>query len=116
MAKWNAEQAPAKHVKKGDTVKVISGKEKGKTGKILEIDREANRAVVEGLMKIKRHLKKGRLPSAPEGGIVERFGTINISNLMVLDPKTKEPTRVGKKKLEDGRSVRYARKSGELLD
>jgi large subunit ribosomal protein L24 len=104
------------HIKKGGTVKVISGKEKGKTGKVLEIDREKERAVVEGLMVVKRHLKRGRIPSAPEGGIVERNGSIHVSNLMILDPKSKEPSRVGKKKLEDGRNVRFAKKSGELID
>ena len=104
------------HIKKGDTVKVISGKEKGKSGKILEIDREKERAVVEGLMKVRRHVKRGRIPSAPEGGIIEKFGTIHVSNLMVIDPKTKEPSRVGRKKLEDGRNVRYAKRSGEQLD
>lgn len=104
------------HIKKNDMVMVISGKEKGKSGKILEIDRAKMRARVEGLMVFKRHLKAGRLPSAPEGGIVEKFGTIHVSNLMVLDPKTNEPSRIGRKKLEDGRNVRYAKRSGEVID
>lgn len=104
------------HIKKGDTVKVISGKEKGKSGKVLEIDREKLRATVEGLMKVKRHLKRGKIPSAPEGGIVERNGTIHVSNLMIVDPKSKEASRIGRKKLEDGRNVRFAKRSGELLD
>lgn len=104
------------HIKKNDMVKVISGKEKGKTGKILEIDRTKMRARVEGLMVVKRHVKGGRLPSAPEGGIVEKFGTIHVSNLMVIDPKTNEPTRIGRKKLEDGRNVRFSKRSGEIID
>lgn len=104
------------HIKKGDMVKVISGKEKGKSGKVLEIDREKQRARVEGLMVVKRHLKQGRLPSQPEGGIIEKFGTIHVSNLMVMDPKTNEPSRLGRKTLEDGKKVRFAKRSGELVD
>jgi large subunit ribosomal protein L24 len=104
------------HIKKGDLVKVISGKEKGKTGKVLDIDRGKERARVEGLMTVKRHIKRGRSAQTPEGGIVEKFGTIHVSNLMVVDPTSKEPTRVGRKRLEDGRNVRYARRSGELID
>jgi large subunit ribosomal protein L24 len=103
------------HIKKGDTVKVISGKEKGKSGKVLEIDREKQRARVEGLMTVKRHLKRGRLPSAPEGGIIEKFGTIHVSNLMVVDPATGEASRIGHKKLENGRNVRFSKRSGNTL-
>ncbi|AKU91578.1 50S ribosomal protein L24 [Vulgatibacter incomptus] len=104
------------HIKKGDLVKVISGKEKGKSGKILELNREKMRARVEGLMVVKRHVKRGRLPTAPEGGIIEKEGTIHVSNLMVMDPKTNEPTRIGRKKLENGKNVRFAKRSGELID
>lgn len=104
------------HIKKGDMVKVISGKEKGKTGKVLEIDRKKMRARVEGLMVVKRHLKQGRLPSAPEGGIIEKFGTIHVSNLMVIDPTTNEPTRIGHKRLENGKNVRFAKRSGAVID
>lgn len=104
------------HIKKGDMVQVLSGAERGKSGKILEIDREKMRARVEGLMVVKRHVKRGRLPSMPDGGIIEKFGSIHISNLMVLDPKTNEPSRIGRKKLEDGRNVRYAKRSGEIID
>ncbi|WP_373047890.1 50S ribosomal protein L24 [Vulgatibacter sp.] len=103
------------HIKKGDMVKVISGKEKGKTGKILEIDREKQRARVEGLMVVKRHLKRGRLPSAPEGGIIEKFGTIHVSNLMVVDPQTNEPSRIGHKRQENGKNVRFSKRSGNTL-
>lgn len=104
------------HIKKGDTVKVISGKEKGKSGKVLEIDRTKQRARIEGLMVVKRHLKRGRLPSAPEGGIIEKFGSIHVSNLMVVDPTTGEASRIGRKKLEDGRNVRYSKRSGNVLE
>lgn len=103
------------HIKKGDLVKVISGKEKGKSGKILEIDREKMRARVEGLMVVKRHVGRGRLPSAPEGGIIEKPGTIHVSNLMVVDPKTGEPTRTGRKVQADGKKVRVSVKSGEAI-
>lgn len=103
------------HIKKGDMVKVLSGKEKGKSGKILEIDRTKQRARIEGLMVVKRHLKRGKLPSAPEGGIIEKFGSIHVSNLMVIDPSTGEASRVGRKKLEDGRNVRFSKRSGNTL-
>ncbi len=71
-------------IRKGDTVKVIAGKEKGKQGKVLEVLREAGRVRVEKLMTVKRHTKKGRSQSNPEGGIVEKAGTIAISNVLVL--------------------------------
>jgi large subunit ribosomal protein L24 len=103
-------------IKKGDTVFVRSGKEKGKTGKILEIDHEKQRAVVEKLMIFKRHLKRGRNPASPEGGIVEKNGSIHISNLSLLDPETKKPTRIGTKVLEGGKRVRVAKKSGAQID
>lgn len=103
------------HIKKGDLVMVISGKEKGNTGKVLEIDRKAQRARVEGLMLVKRHIKKGRLPSVPEGGIIEKSATIHVSNLMLVDPKTNEPTRVGWRFEADGTKVRYSKRSGEVI-
>jgi large subunit ribosomal protein L24 len=71
-------------IRKGDTVKVIAGKEKGKSGKVLEVLREAGRVRVEKLMTVKRHVKKGRSQASPDGGIVETAGTIAISNVMVL--------------------------------
>lgn len=104
------------HIKKGDLVKVLSGKEKGKSGKILEIDRTKLRARVEGLMVVKRHVGRGKLASAPEGGIIEKSGTIHVSNLMVVDPKTNEPTRIGRKKNDDGRNARYSKRTGEFID
>ena len=103
-------------IKKGDLVFVLSGKEKGKTGKILEVDHEKYRAVVEKLMVFKRHLKRGRNPAAPEGGIVERNGSIHISNLALVDPETKKPTRIGTKVLENGKRVRVAKRSGAQID
>jgi large subunit ribosomal protein L24 len=103
-------------IKKGDTVFVLSGKEKGKTGKVLEIDHEAKRAIVEKLMTVKRHLKRGRDQATPEGGIVERNGSIHISNLALIDPESKKPTRIGTKVLENGKRVRIAKRSGAQID
>ena len=67
-------------------------------------------------MVVKRHLKAGRMPSAPEGGIIEKFGSIHVSNLMVVDPTTGEASRIGRKKLEDGRNARYSKRSGNVLE
>ena len=103
-------------IKKGDTVYVLSGKEKGKTGKILEVDHEKQRAIVEKLMIFKRHLKRGRNPASPEGGIVEKNGSIHVSNLALIDPESKKPTRIGTKVLENGKRVRIAKRSGAQLD
>jgi large subunit ribosomal protein L24 len=103
-------------IKKGDNVFVLSGKEKGKTGKVLEIDHDKQRAIVEKLMVFKRHYKRGRNPSAPQGGIVEKNGSIHISNLALIDPQSKKPTRLGSKVLENGKRVRIARRSGAQID
>ena len=103
-------------IKKGDTVFILSGREKGKTGKVLDVDHEKERAVVEKLMIFKRHYKRGRNPSAPEGGIVEKNGSIHISNLALIDPESKKPTRLGTKVLENGKRVRIARRSGAQID
>jgi large subunit ribosomal protein L24 len=103
-------------IKKGDTVYVLSGKEKGKTGKVMELDHEKQRAVVEKLMVFKRHFKRGRNPAAPEGCIVEKNGSIHVSNLALIDPESKKPTRIGTKVLENGKRVRIARRSGAQLD
>jgi large subunit ribosomal protein L24 len=103
-------------IKKGDVVFVLSGKERGKTGKVLEVDHDRARAVVEKLMVLKRHYKRGRNPAAPEGGIVEKNGSIHISNLALLDPESKKPTRIGTKILENGKRVRIAKRSGAQID
>ncbi len=78
-------------IRKGDTVKVIAGREKGKQGRVLEVNREKGRVMVEKLMTVKRHLKKGRNPSQPDGGIIEKAGSIAISSVMVLQGT--EPVR-----------------------
>ncbi|MFT5900905.1 MAG: large subunit ribosomal protein L24 [Bacteroidia bacterium] len=100
------------HVKKDDTVKVISGESKGEEGKVLEVYPSKNRALVEGVNMVKRHTK----PNAthPNGGIVEQEAAIHISNLMLVDPKTGETTRVGRKVVE-GKIERYSKKSGEVI-
>ena len=100
-------------IKKGDLVKVIAGNSKGKQGKVLQILVDSNRAVVEGANIVKKHTK----PSAanPNGGIIEREAAITISNLALIDPKTGEPTRVGRRVNAEGKIVRYAKKSGEEI-
>ncbi len=103
-------------IKKNDIVYVLSGKEKGKTGKVLAIDHDKQRAVVEKLMVFKRHYKRGRNPAAPEGGIVEKNGSIHVSNLALIDPESKKPTRIGTKLLENGTRVRIAKRSGAQID
>ena len=99
-------------IKTGDTVKVIAGEEKGKEGKVLRVDREKNRAIVEGLNLVKKHTK----PNAqnPQGGIVEKEASIHISNLALIDSKTKKTTRVGFE-VRDGKKVRISKKSNVVI-
>ena len=104
-----------RHIRKGDLVAVISGKHRGKTGKVLEILVDKDRVRIEGIAVVKRHLRPGADPKIPNGGIVERFGTIHVSNVLPVDPETKKPTQMGVKILEDGKKVRVAKKSGETL-
>ena len=101
------------HVRKGDTAIVIAGNDKGKKGKVLEIHRDKNRAIIEGMNMITKHVK----PSAnnPEGGIEKTEAPIHISNIMVVDPSTGEPTKVGRKASEDGKLQRFSKKTGELI-
>ncbi|MGF9966556.1 50S ribosomal protein L24 [Bacillus rhizoplanae] len=101
------------HVKKGDKVQVISGKDKGKQGVILAAFPKENRVIVEGVNIVKKHSKPSQLN--PQGGIITKEAPIHVSNVMPLDPKTGVPTRVGYK-VEDGKKIRFAKKSGELLD
>lgn len=95
-------------IRKNDKVVVISGEHKGKQGVVLSVDRDRNRAIVEGVNKISRHTK----PSAqfPDGGIIKKEAPIHISNLMILAPKDGAATRVGRK-VEDGKIIRYAKKN-----
>ena len=101
------------HIKKNDTVIVLSVEEKGKTGKVLKVFVDENRALVEGI----RIVSKSTKPSAknPQGGIVKQEAPIHISNLSLIDPKTGKATRVGIKKNEDGTKVRVSKKSGEVI-
>lgn len=104
---------PKLGIKKGDKVKVISGNDKGKEGKVLEVIVGENRAVVEGVRIVTRHEK----PSAgkPDGGIKRTEAPIHISNLMLIDPATGKPTRIGRKLNEKGKLQRYSKKTGEFI-
>ena len=100
------------HIKKGDTVIVNAGNDKGKTGKVLEVITSKDRAIVEGVNMVSKHTK----PNAkhPQGGIIKQEAGIHVSNLQLVDPKTGAATRVGHK-IVDGKKVRFAKKSGEEI-
>ena len=102
------------HVRKGDTVVVVAGKERGKRGRVLRVLPEKNRVVVERINMIKKHQRPTQ--ALRQGGIIEREGAIHLSNVMLLDPTGDKPTRIGVRKLSDGKKVRLARKSGEIID
>lgn len=100
------------HIKKGDTVQVITGESKGSQGKVLEVNSKTSRVLIEGVNLVKKHTK----PNAayPNGGIIEKEASVHISNVMFVDPKTGAPTRIGRK-VVDGKAQRYSKKSGELI-
>ena len=100
-------------VRKGDRVAILSGKDKGKTGEILKMIPDVRRAIVQGVNLVKRHTAPSQ---AGAGGVVEKEASIHVSNISLIDPKDDRATRVGFKNLEDGRKVRYAKKSGEVID
>ena len=102
------------NVKKDDTVLIICGNDKGRRGRVLRVLPEKDRVIVEGARMMKKHTKPTQRD--PQGGIVEREASIHISNVMVVDPKTDAPTRVWRRALDDGRSVRVAARSGEMID
>jgi len=106
-------QQPKLHIRKGDTVKVLAGDDKGKQGKVLEVNREKRRALVEGVNMMTKHTK----PSAgkPEGGITKVESSIHVSNLMLIDPASGQPTRVGRKLNDKGKLQRYSKKTGEII-
>jgi large subunit ribosomal protein L24 len=112
MERKNNKQ-PKLKIRKGDLVQVIAGDSKGKQGKVLEVILATNRIVVEGANLVSKHTK----PNAanPNGGIVKQEAAIHVSNLMVVDGKSGKPTRVGKQKNADGKSIRIAKKSGEEI-
>lgn len=101
------------HVKKGDKVKVLSGKDRGKEGVILEVFPKKERVLVEGVNMVKIHAKPSQ--DNPQGGILNQEAPIHVSNVLPIDPKTGEPTRVGYE-IRDGKKIRIAKKSGEPLD
>jgi len=101
------------HIKKGDTVYVNTGEDKGKTGRVLEVQVEKQRAIVEGVNLVSKSTK----PNAanPQGGIVKKEAAIHISNLNPVDPKSGKPTRIGRKANAEGKLVRVSKKSGEEI-
>ena len=113
MEKKKHEQPAKLKIKKGDLVKVIAGDSKGSQGKILEVILDKGRAIVEGANMVSKHTKPNA--ASPNGGIIKMEASIHISNLMLIDPKTGVPTRVGRKKNSAGKLVRVAKKSGEEI-
>ena len=103
----------AAKIKKGDKVVVLTGRDAGKSGEVLKVIPKETRAVVRGVNMVKRHQRQ---TAQQEGGIISKEATIHLSNLAVADPKDGQPTRVGFKVLEDGRKVRFAKRSGDLID
>jgi large subunit ribosomal protein L24 len=103
------------NIKKNDTVEVISGKDRGKRGRVIEVLSKASRVRVEGVAKIKRHTKPNPQRNV-KGGIMEREDPIHVSNVALIDPKSDKPTRVGSKVLADGTRIRIAKRSGMPLD
>ena len=100
------------HIKKGDTVYVNAGNDKGKTGKVLEVIVDRDRAVVEGVNIVSKHTKPNS--AHPQGGIIKQEASVHISNLNLIDPKSGKATRVGYR-VQDGKKIRYAKKSGEEI-
>ncbi|ACA14913.1 ribosomal protein L24 [Methylobacterium sp. 4-46] len=103
----------AAKVKKGDKVVVLTGRDKGRTGEVIQVMPKENRALVRGVNLVKRHQRQTQ---TQEGGIISKEAAIDLSNLAVADPKDGKPTRVGFRILEDGRKVRFAKRSGDLID
>ena len=102
------------HIKKGDTVYVNTGEDKGKTGRVLEVLVDKQRAIVEGVNMVSKSTKPNA--KSPQGGIIKKEASIHISNLNPLDPKTGKPTRIGRKLNEEGKLVRVSKKSGEEIN
>ena len=103
----------AAKIKKGDKVVVLMGRDKGRSGEVFEVRPKEARALVRGVNMVKRHTRQTQ---TTEGGIISKEAPIQLSNLAIADPKTGKPTRVGFKILEDGRKVRFAKRSGDLID
>jgi len=103
----------AAKIKKGDKVVVLTGRDAGKSGEVVQVMPKEDRAIVRGINLVKKHQKQ---TAQQEGGIISKEATIHLSNIAVADPKDGKPTRVGFKVLEDGRKVRVAKRSGDLID
>ena len=103
-------------IKTDDTVIVIAGKDKGKTGKVLRVDAARQKVFVEGLNIVKRHQRPTALNPNAQAGVIEREGPIHVSNVALLDPKQNKPTRVGVVRRDDGRRIRVTKRSGTELD
>ena len=100
-------------IRKGDHVVVITGKDNGKKGEVLKVMPAENRVIVKGVAVVRRHQRQ---TASQEGGIISKEGPIHVSNIALEDPKDGSPTRVGYKFLKDGRKVRFAKRSGEIID
>jgi large subunit ribosomal protein L24 len=100
-------------IRKGDRVVVITGKDKGKKGEVLKVMPAENRVIVKGVAVVRRHQRQ---TASQEGGIISKEGPIHVSNIALEDPKDGSPTRIGYKFLKDGRKVRFAKRSGEIID
>ena len=103
----------AAKIRKGDKVVVLTGRDKGRTGEVVEVRPAAGRAIVRGINMVKRHQRQ---TAQQEGGIISKEGSIHLSNLAVADPKSGKPTRVGFKVMKDGKRVRVAKRSGVEID
>jgi large subunit ribosomal protein L24 len=101
------------HIKKGDTVYVITGESKGQKGRVLEVDREKERVIVEGVNMVSKHTKPNA--KSPQGGILKKEAPIHLSNLMLVDPASGKPTRTGRRLNSKSKLVRYSKKSGEEI-
>jgi large subunit ribosomal protein L24 len=101
------------HIKKGDTVFVNSGESKGQQGRVLEVLRKTDRAIVEGINLVSKNTKPNA--KSPQGGIIKKEASVHISNLMLVEPSTGKPTRIGRKLNGDSRLVRYSKKTGEEI-
>ena len=104
---------PKVKIRKGDHVVVITGKDRGKRGEVLKVMPQENRAIVKGVAIMRKHQKQS---ATQDGGIISKEAAVNISNIALEDPKDGKPTRVGYKFLKDGRKVRFAKRSGEVID
>lgn len=113
MGKITRNKQTKLHIKSGDTVKILAGNEKGKTGKVLTIFPKRQRAIIEGANMVTKHIKPNA--SNPEGKIEQKEAPIHVSNLMLIDPSNGEPTRIGRKLNDEGKLQRYSKKTGEFI-